>query len=668
MAHARDIGVIVRHWLDLRQPPESLVFGGAAVVVGLLAGGGVWLFKRLIDLAHLVAFDTIGRALSTVGGWTIFLVPVLGGLLVGILLHLFVGEERLHGVAGIIEAVALAGGRLRYGRAPVKAAAAAISIGAGASVGPEDPSAQIGANAGSLLGQTLRLSDESVRGLVAAGAAAGIAAAFNAPIAGVFFALEVILGELSSRAFGITVLAAVTSAVFTQAVSGAHPAFNVPGYSFQSALELPLYALLGLIAGPFAALYVRLLFTFQDLFASLTRVPKWLKPALAGLAVGLVGVVLPGVFGVGYDVIGALLTGQNLALTVILALLVAKLILTPVSIAGGFPGGVFAPALFIGATLGASFGLIAARLFPGLSLAAPAFAMVGMAAVLAGAVHAPLTAVILLFEMTNDYRIILPLLFAVAISLAVSRKLASDSVYTLGLARHGIRVERGRDVDVMDALPVGEVMSPVTDTVSLRDTLAEAAQVFEQTHHHGMPVVDEAGRLAGVVTLQDLRRGAEQGGEGVTVGDVCARDTLTAFPDESIGAALRRMSARGVGRLPVVRRDDPRRLLGVLTRADVIRAYDMAMARRAAARHRAGQVRLAAFTGARTEEFRVRPGSPVAGKAVCDVAWPQDSIIASIRRGSRVLIPNGDTVIRPGDVIVAVLEEGALARLRELVG
>ncbi len=347
----------VRRWLDVHQPPESAVFGGAAVLVGLLAAGGVWLFKRLIELVYTAAYQEIGAALSHIGPWALALIPAFGGLLVGLLMHRFVGHERHHGVAGIIEVTALAGGRLRYTRTPYKVAGAALAIGTGASVGPEDPSVQVGSSLGSMFGQLLHLSDERVRALVAAGAAAGIAAAFNAPIAGLFFALEVILGEISSAAFGIITLAAVASAVLTQAVSGPEPAFAVPPYPFQSVLELPLYLVLGLVAGPVAALYVKLLYFSGDVFRERVHTPVWVKPAIAGLIVGIVGIFLPGVLGVGYDVIGGLLNGGGgIAVTTVFALLLAKLILTPVSIGGGFPGGVFAPALFIGATLGYVFG------------------------------------------------------------------------------------------------------------------------------------------------------------------------------------------------------------------------------------------------------------------------------------------------------------------------
>ena len=340
-----------------------------------------------------------------------------------------------------MEAVALAGGRLRYQRIVQKSVGAAISIGSGASVGPEDPSVQIGANLGSFFGQKLHLSDSRMRAVVAAGAASGIAAAFNAPIAGVFFAIEVILGELSSSAFMVVVLSSVVSSVFTQAVSGAQPAFFVPTYVFHSAAELPFYLVLGLLAGPVSALYVWLIYRMRDIFGSWKRIPRWVKPAVAGMIVGVVGIFLPQIFGVGYSTIEAILRGENFTVSLLMAVMIAKLVMTAVSSGGGFLGGLFAPALVIGSTLGASFGTLAAGLFQGMQIDPPAFALVGMAAVLAGAVHAPLTAIILLFEMTNDYRIILPLMFTVVISLLISRRIESDSVYQISLARKGIRLE-----------------------------------------------------------------------------------------------------------------------------------------------------------------------------------------------------------------------------------
>lgn len=560
-----------RPLLDRLQPSEGALLGAAAVAVGLAGAVGVWAFKALIAWTQSL---TVDRA----SGWTILVATTLGGLVVGLFVQFLIGEERHHGVAGIMQACALDGGRLRWKRAPAKAVAAALAIGTGASVGPEDPSVQIGANLGSMAGQKLRLSDERVRTLVAAGAAGGIAAAFNAPIAGVFFALEVILGDFAGGAFGVVVLAAVASAVLTRAVAGREPAFDVPAYELKSTWELPLYLGLGLLAGPVAALYVRAIHAAKDAFAKIP-LARWTKPAIAGLAVGLVALAVPQVLGVGYDAIGKILAGREFLVGALAALLFAKLAMTAVCVGAGVPGGVFAPSLVLGAALGAAYALALRAMMPGVDLAVPAFAMVGMAAVLAGSVHAPLTATLLLFEMTSDYRIILPLLFAVAVALFTSKRLQADSVYTLALAKAGVRLERGRDVEVLERIVVAEVMQTGVETLREDAPLSAATEAFARTRVHGLPVLDAAGALVGVVTVQDLDR-ARTESPNAAVGAVCTRELLVAHPDETIAAALRRMSARDVGRLPVVARDEPRRLLGMLRRSDVIRAYDLALTRR----------------------------------------------------------------------------------------
>lgn len=657
----------VIHWLDRWQLSETVVLGGTALLVGLLSGSGVWLFKRLTDLAHSAMFGGIGVLLSPAGTWTVAVLPVFGGLVVGLILHFFVGVERHHGVASIIESVALAGGRLYYRLIPAKTLASAVSIGGGASVGPEDPSVQIGANLGSMLGRWFRLSDERVRTLVAAGAAGGFAAAFNAPTAGVFFALEIILGEISSSALGLVILSAISSAVFTQAVSGPKPAFNVPGYAFNSALELPLYLGLGLLAGPVSAAYVRFLYTVSEAFHA-WKIPRWLKPACAGLLVGIVGIALPQVFGVGYGTIEKILGGASQDIRLLIALLVAKLILTMLSIGGGFAGGVIAPSLFIGATLGAAYGIVCGRIFPTMGIAPPAFAMVGMAAVLAGTVRAPLTAILLLFEMTTDYHIILPLMFAVMVSLKLSQRLESDSVYTIGLSRKGIRLQRGRDLEVLDGMRVGEIMQTDPAMLQESDSLATAADIILQLESHGLPVVNHSGELTGILTVQDIETARMHGEEKETVGQLSTRELLTAYPDETLGEALRRMSVRDVGSLPVVMRENPRRLVGVLRRADIIRAYELALIRRTTLPHRARQARLGEVGSLTVEEIKIKAGAACIGKHLCEIAWPRDCVITTVRRREQVLIPHADTVLQTGDVIAVVAEKDATRGVRVICG
>lgn len=640
------------------QPSQPQLLALLAIVVALATGGGVWLFKQMIGWAQAGS--------DVLGAWGVVLAPVVGGLVVGVIARAWIGPERHHGVAGVMEAVALGGGRLRFWRMPQKAVAAAVSIGSGASVGPEDPSVQIGANIGSMLGQWLRLSDERMRTLVAAGAAGGVASAFNAPIAGVFFAIEVILGELQGGALGVVVLASVVASAFTRAVTGIRPEFEVPAYSMGSAWELGLYLVVGLLAGLVSAAYIRGLEAARASFEGL-RVPGWLKPAIGGACVGLVALRLPEVRGVGYEAVGGILRGEMFLPGLLLPLLVAKLVLTPVSIGAGFLGGVFAPALFLGATLGGSCGYLAAQVFPGLGPDAPGFAMVGMAAVLAGSVRCPLTATLLLFEMTNDYRIILPVLLAVVTSQWVSQRLQRDSVYTSQLVRKGIHLEGGRDVDVLEGITVGDVMRTEVTVLREADTLATAIATLARIHLNGLPVVDAEGALCGVLTVGDIDRAHQAGlDDARTVAESCSRDLLVAHPGESIGAALRRMGARDIGRLPVVPEGEPRRLVGLLRRTDLVRAYEAALVRRAAARQRAEQARLGILGGVDVGEVRVEEGSSAAGRLLSEIAWPKECLIATVRRRHETLIPRGATRLHPGDVLLVVAGEPARSQALDL--
>lgn len=654
--------------LDRLTPSEATLFWAFSLVVGLATGLAVLLFRQGIRWVHQGAAGGLAGWLADQHPLAVILVPALGGLVVGLLKTYLIGPERHHGVAGIMEAVALAGGRLRYARVPVKALAAALSIGFGASVGPEDPSVQIGAGMGSMFGQRLRLSDERVRLLVAAGAAAGIATAFNAPLAGVFFALEIVLlGDVSTASFGVVVLASVVAAVLTQALVGTHPAFPVPLYALNSGLELPLYFGLGLAAAGVAVVYIRALYLAQDAFHRL-RLPDWLKPALVGLSLGVVGLRFPQVLGEGYETVAEVLHGEGMAFSLLLALLALKLVMTALSLGSGFVGGVFAPSLFLGAALGGAYGLLASRLFPGLDLVPSAYALVGMGAVLAGAVRAPITALLLLFELTNDYRILLPLMFAVAVSMYIAERLQPESVYTLSLVRKGLRLRRGRDVDILESLTVGEVMQQSPPVLRETDSLLAASEKMAELHSHGLPVVDERGRLVGVLSVQDIERATERGlSLDQPVGAVCTREVLVAYPDESVQAALRRMNARDVGRLPVVDRRDPQQLVGLLRRADVLRAYDLALLRRQMERYRQEQARLELLTEAEVLELEVAPGSAVEGRAMREIRWPEKALVASVLRRGHVVFPHGDTRLMAGDRLTVLVAPEAEEEVRRLV-
>jgi len=640
--------------LDRWQPPEAVVLVATALLVGLGGGLGAVIFRWLIDRVRWLGFDVLPRLLPFLGRYAVVLVPAIGGLIVGPLIYFFAREAKGHGVPEVMEAVALRGGRIRPIVAVIKSLASSISIGSGGSVGREGPIVQIGSALGSSLGQWLHFSDERIRNLVACGAAAGIAATFNAPIAGVIFALEVILGEFSVGYFSTVVISAVTASVIGRIAFGDVPAFIVPQYSLASPWALFLYLILGLLAGLVSLVFTRTLYRFEDLFDA-WRFPEYLKPAVGGLLMGAMLVYFPQVGGVGYEAMEGALRG-DLALGLLAFLAVLKIFATSLTIGSGGSGGVFAPSLFIGAMLGGAFGMLVHNLLPQITSPSGAYAMVGMAAVFAGASRAPITAVLILFEMTDDYRIILPLMLATGVSTLLADYLFKDSIYTLKLSRRGVRLERGRDVDVMQGVLVGEAMTTNPDTVDADLSLVELDHAFVATHHHGFPVLDRDGTLFGMVTIQDLERARERGPlESLRVRDIATTSLLTAFPDEPVWQALKRLGTRDVGRLPVVSRSDPRRLVGLVRRYDIVRAYQRAIMRRMEVQHRREQLQLGKLGGVEFVEMEVVAGSPLAGKAIRDLILPHDCVMVSVRRGRRVIIPHGDTVFEVGDRVTALV-------------
>jgi CIC family chloride channel protein len=667
-------------WLDRRQPPETVVLMGTALLVGVGAGLGAIVFRWLIDRIHSLAFAGLGVALPFLGDYVLILAPAVGGLIVGPLIYFFAREAKGHGVPEVMEAVALRGGRIRPIVVVIKSLASSITIGSGGSAGREGPIVQIGSALGSTLGQLLRMSDDRIRNLVACGAAGGIAATFNAPIAGVIFALEVILGEFTTGYFAMMVVSSVTASVIGRIALGNVPAFAVPPYQLVSPWELLFYTLLGLLAAPVAVAFTRILYLLEDAFDAWKKFPEYLKTPIGGALLGLGGLLffranlgqgweVPGdpvaFFGVGYGAMEWALLGQGTVL-LLLALTGIKILATSLTIGSGGSGGVFAPSLFIGSMFGGAFGHVIHDLFPTITAAPGAFALVGMAAVFAGAARAPITSVIILFEMTDDYRIILPLMLATVISTILAEHLSRESIYTLKLSRRGIRLERGRDIDVMQGVLVGEAMTTDVDSVSADMDLQELELVFAQTHHHGFPVLDETGTLFGVVTLQDLMRARERGPlKERKVRDIATRSVLTVYPDEPMWVALKRLGTRDVGRLPVVDRQDPRRLLGLIRRSDIVRAYRVGINRRLDLQERADKLRLGKLTGTEFVEVVVEPGSPLAGMQVREIPLPEDCLLTTARRGNKVILLHGNTTIQVGDRVVALTEPDCVNQLRE---
>ncbi len=661
-------------WLDRREVSESAVTLGTAVVVGMLTGFGAVGFRRLLALLRYIGYDawSSADAFTAFPPWHLIVVPAVGGLIVGLLVYHFAREAKGHGVPEVMEAVALRGGRIRPPVVVVKALASAVCIGTGGAAGREGPIVQIGSALGSTVGQALRLSDERVTNLVACGAAGGIAATFNAPIAGAIFAMEVILGRLHTLYFGAVVVSAVIADVIAQTFEGDTRAFEVPAYALVHPGELGLYALLGVAAGVLSVGFSRGLYGMEDLWDSL-RLPEYVKPAIGGALLGVIGVLsfksdgMPRVFGVGYETITSATVGE-LALGVVAGLFVLKLLATSLTLGSGGSGGVFAPSLFMGAMLGSSFGQVANQFFPGATAPSGAYALVGMSAFFAGAAHAPVTAILILFEMTRDYAIILPLMLATVLSTVVARLLSNDSIYTLKLTRRGVRLEQGLDAEVLEGVRVAEVMNTAATPVRLDLDLGKLNAAFTRARDNTIPVIDEAGLLVGIVSTQDLDRALARGSiEGKTVGNVATLgDLLVIQPDESIGEALRRLEVRGLAMLPVVDADNPHRLLGVATREDLRQAYSRGVSRRAR------QLQRAAESGIEDDEemnliyVDVPAGAAIDGAQVRGLDLPRESLIVSLERDGHRAVVHGDTTIHAGDRVAVVVNRDSAVAVREL--
>jgi len=529
-------------------------------------------FRWLINSFQSLFFDGGGQLLAFLGQYYVVLIPVAGGLLVGPLVYFFAREAKGHGVPEVMEAVAVKGGRIRPRVSVVKALASSLCIGSGGSVGREGPIVQIGASAGSTIGQWLKLPDETVKMLVACGAAGGISATFNAPIAGVFFALEVILGRVVTRRFVYVVVSSVIADFVAHSFLGDQRAFMVPQFGIVSNWEIGLYALLGVAAAFVAVGFTVLLYRSEDIFDTL-KMPEYLKPALGGIAVGFIGLYSQDLFGVGYGGIQTALSGQ-LAIGTLLLLCFMKILATSFTLGSGGSGGIFAPCLFIGTMLGTAMGIVFHSLLPTITAPAGAYGVVGMAAVFAGATSAPFSAILIVFEMTGDYPVILPLMTAVAISTVLSRALKHETIYTLKLVRRGVDIEGEELGDVMKGITVEEAMTRDFPTVPSTMLMEDLLKKYRKTGHHGFPVLDEKGNLVGIVTQVDVERfiTMNKGQNQVTVGDIATKSPFVAYPDQTLDRVLG-MAEEEYGRIPVVSRDDRRHLLGVLRRHDIIRAY-----------------------------------------------------------------------------------------------
>jgi CIC family chloride channel protein len=551
-----------------------------ALLTGAGAGAGAVAFRYLIvGFTELFTghsdYSGAGHAASPhfsgLGMFFVLLVPVIGGLVYGPLVDRFAREARGHGVPEVMLAVAERGGRIAPQVAVVKSLASALCIGSGGSVGREGPIVQIGSALGSALGQWLKVPESRLRLLVACGAAGGISATFNAPVAGVFFALELILRDFEAESFGVVVLASVTASVIGRAAFGNHPFLALPAFHSTSPAGFAFYAVLG-VAGALAGVgFTRVLYGIEDLCDRAWRGPEWLRPAAGGVLLGGLLLVLPQMYGVGYPVLQNGVAGRYAA-AFLLVLLAGKMLATSLTIGIGGSGGVFAPSLFMGAMLGTASGDLLHVMVPQLAGPPGAYGLVGMGAVFAGAARAPITAVLIIFELTGDYAIVLPLMTAVVLAAGVSAKLSAGTIYTLKLRRRGTGILRGRPANVLEILTVADAMRPVPAPLASGTPLDQVIARFAADGCEALPVVEDDGTYRGTVTAREAEEAARSNTQDATAGQL-ARALPALHAGQTLHSALTTLLPReNSSGLPVLSADGTR-LAGWLNHRDVLRAY-----------------------------------------------------------------------------------------------
>jgi len=568
------IGTLRSLHSGLRQT-ERLYMVLVAVVLGLLGGLGAVAFRRFIEWVNLIAWRQGPVTLEYLAGlpwWWKILAPAAGGLIVGFITYYVASEARGHGVPEVMESVALKGGRIRPRVVLAELVASGITIGSGGSVGREGPIVQIGASLGSTIGQWLKLDPRRLRTLVGCGAAAGIAATFNAPVAGALFALEIILGDFGVAYFSPIVISSVAATVVSRGILGDVPAFEIPTYSLVHASELFAYAGLGIMAGLVALAFIRSIDTSEKLFERL-RFPGPIKTVIGGAAVGIIGISAPQVFGVGYEAITQALTG-NMVWQFMLALVVLKMLAVSLTIGSGGSGGVFAPSLYIGAMLGGGVGTLVQILWPTSTAGVGAYALVGMGAVVAAGTHAPITAIIIIFELTGDYKIILPLMISCIIATLLATRLQHASIYTIKLLHRGIDLQRGKVANVLQHVEVRDVMRPDVATVSAQDGLLTLISRFIEHPGSTLFVTDDEGALEGIVTADQIRPIMKD--PSSMEGLIIAEDVMVegqfpkVAPSDSLADVMRFLS-KYRGEMPVI---EEGRLAGVIWPEDVIQRYN----------------------------------------------------------------------------------------------
>ncbi|MGY5860351.1 MAG: chloride channel protein [Candidatus Thorarchaeota archaeon] len=581
--------------LQNNQMSRQIKIYSLGALVGVVSGITAVLFRYLI--IAISSLFVIVPAILGVFGWLV--IPVLGGLIVAFIVVRYAPEAKGHGVPEVMEAYVLQNGKMRLRVPLLKSLASAICIGSGGSCGREGPIAQIGAGVGSALATRLNLDKKETKTLLLCGLSSGIAATFNAPLGGALFGIEILAGGILGFSILPVILSSVVATAVADLILGDTVSFIVHGFTLGHPIELIFYLILGIVLGIASVIWMRGFYFIEDMFEKI-RVTPYALPAIGGTLIGLLAIgtlylenvfgyvgafgtqpVYPAIMGVGYAFIDASLAG-SVAIGALLVFGILKILATSFTLGSGGSGGVFAPTLFIGAAFGGALGLVFSVFVPGLvpETSVITFALVGMAALFAGSGRAPITCIVIIMEMTQDYFLILPLMIAVSASFLVSSLIEKESIYTMKLSRRGVQISQGTHIGALKSVTVKEIMTESPTVLSPEMTTSEVFKIIDETHHTKFPVIVDENKVIGILIAEDLFQAPKrEDGKENLVKDLMNPDFLHLSLGCTMDGALQAMMARDEGHAVIVHPVRPDIMIGYITKADVLKAYEIAIIR-----------------------------------------------------------------------------------------
>ncbi len=648
-----------------------------AILVGLAGGFGAILFRRMVTFFQGFAIghgDDTALLLAPLHWWHKILLPIIGAIIVGPMVHFLAREAKGHGVPEVLNAILFENGIIRPIVAAVKITASAITIGFGGSVGREGPIVQIGAAMASTLGQAFHFSPQRLRVMIGCGAAAGIAATFNAPIAGAFFALEIILRDFAIVTFSPIIVASVCATAVSRHYLGDTPAFPVPGFEMHSHVELLLYLLMGLVVGLVAVAYVRTLYALEHWFENL-RFPPWLKPVLGAVPLGVLFIWFPQVYGVGYSSMVQALDGR-MDLVLMALLVIVKLLAVDLTLGSGFSGGIFAPALFLGGMTGGVCGGMFALLWPGLNIPGGAYAMVGMSAMVGAATGGPLTGILILFEMTGEYRVILPLMLASITATLMYRAVMDDNIFTLKFTMAGKKLEFGRESAILRSYHVNDIMEVNPLAIEKTWGFDRILQLFLTHNEEHFFVVDGERRLIGKISIHDVKDilHEESLGKVLIADDILSPVGDIVYRTDNLEDCLLLLGQEDSVDLPVLFSRARPVLVGLIARKAIFEVYNREVLHQEdkGIKLVTGEARMHDCVDL-PEAYKVQvlvPPAHFLGKTLRELALRQQfnvSVLAIKKHrligGSANQLPQPDTQVQPGDRLIIVGHQDDLDRL-----